>query len=86
MFFKVLAAEEKDIPVLSYAPGPLLTDMSDLLIDSEDEDVRNWAKSEWTELDQICHKMRMSCIILTHIYFYLVFDASYCHSLFQIKP
>ncbi|KAL8573279.1 hypothetical protein ACOMHN_006690 [Nucella lapillus] len=46
MFFKVLAAEEERICVLSYAPGPLATDMSEVLrTDSEDEDVRKWATS-----------------------------------------
>ena len=52
MFFKVVAAEEEDVRVLSYAPGPLVTDMTNTLIDSEDEGVRNWAKSEWSEVTE----------------------------------
>ena len=47
MFFKVLAAEEEDIRVLNYAPGPLQTEMTDIVETSEDEAVRNWAKSEY---------------------------------------
>ena len=50
MFFKVVAAEEEDVRVLSYSPGPLVTDMTDTLVDSEDEGVRKWAKSEWIEV------------------------------------
>jgi sepiapterin reductase len=46
MFCKVLAAEESDIRVLSYAPGPLVTDMTDKVITSEDPDVSMWAKGK----------------------------------------
>ncbi|KAK7110758.1 hypothetical protein V1264_014581 [Littorina saxatilis] len=49
MFCKVLAAEEPDIRVLSYAPGPLETEMTDKVIESEDADVHNWAKSAKAE-------------------------------------
>lgn len=42
MFFKVLAAEEENIRVLNYAPGPLVTDMADAIINTaEDDDLRH---------------------------------------------
>ena len=46
MFFKVLAAEEKDISVLNYAPGPLDTHMFHSLQHIEDVGVSTWAKSK----------------------------------------
>nr|KAG5687665.1 hypothetical protein BaRGS_027557 [Batillaria attramentaria] len=49
MFFSVLAGEEEDVRVLNYAPGPLQTDMSNLLVESEDEGVRTWAKQAKAE-------------------------------------
>ena len=58
MFFKVVAAEEEDVRVLNYAPGPLMTDMTDTLVDSEDEGVRNWAKSESGRSLSRFHKMK----------------------------
>jgi sepiapterin reductase len=33
MFLKVLAAEEPDVKVLNYSPGPVLTDMADEILD-----------------------------------------------------
>lgn len=42
MFFKVLAAEEENIRVLNYAPGPLVTDMADAIINTaEDDELRH---------------------------------------------
>ncbi|XP_076439574.1 sepiapterin reductase-like [Babylonia areolata] len=44
MFFKVLAAEEEGVRVLNYAPGPLATDMFNVVsTNTEDDSVRNWA-------------------------------------------
>ncbi|KAL8580840.1 hypothetical protein ACOMHN_017344 [Nucella lapillus] len=45
MFFKVVALEEEDVRVLNYSPGPVETAMTDDIITSEDEGVRNWAKT-----------------------------------------
>lgn len=43
MLFKVLAEEEPTIRVLSYAPGPLKTDMLDELARSFDDNIRGFS-------------------------------------------
>ncbi|XP_062545947.1 sepiapterin reductase-like isoform X1 [Armigeres subalbatus] len=45
MYFKVLAAEESDLVVLNYSPGPVDTDMTvDIQGRSNDESIRNYFK------------------------------------------
>lgn len=55
MFFKVLAAEEKDITVLNYSPGPVDTDM-----------ISNFQKiSKNVDLNERFEEMKKNKIILT---------------------
>lgn len=47
MFFKVVAEEEKDIRVISYAPGPLDTEMINSTLKCEHEEMRNFFIGEF---------------------------------------
>lgn len=50
MFFRVMAAEDPNVRVLSYAPGPLQTDMTIIARDkSADEELRKWFTDAYSE-------------------------------------